>query len=122
VQGVRFHSLQQGPAATHSDLASFDLEPTWQHTAAIENAAAAMLDLDLVITVDGMAAHLAGSLGRPVWLLLKQDADWRWMDARSDSPWYPGMTLWRQAPETGWPELLARVAAALHDWRGARMR
>lgn len=72
---------------------------------------------DLVITVDTMIAHLAGAMGRRVWLLLKYDADWRWMDNRTDSPWYPTMRLYRQARPDDWGEPIAAVdcdLAALH--------
>ena len=63
--------------------------------------AATIGNLDLILTVDTLAAHLAGALGVPTWLLLKQEADWRWMIGRSDSPWYPSLRIFRQpAPGT----------------------
>ena len=76
-------------------------------------AAGAMTSLDLVVSVDSMPAHLAGALGIPVWLLLPRHADWRWMDGREDSPWYPTMRLFRQRRAGDWAELIARVAARL---------
>ncbi len=75
--------------------------------------AARVAACDLVVTVDTMIAHLAGALGRPVWLLLHHVADWRWMDARHDSPWYPTMRLYRQAQPGGWHEPLAMVGRDL---------
>lgn len=72
-----------------------------------------MQSLDLVITCDTSIAHLAGALGRPVWVVLKQTADWRWLTTREDSPWYPTMRLFRQSRLGDWPEVFARVAAAL---------
>ena len=69
--------------------------------------------LDLVISVDTMPAHLAGALGVPVWTLLPAEADWRWMEGRDDSPWYPTMRLFRQARGGAWAPVIARVAAAL---------
>ena len=75
--------------------------------------ASAIARLDLVITVDTMIAHLAGALGRETWLLLRQDSDWRWMEGRSDSPWYPSMRLYRQSRAGDWSEPLARIAADL---------
>jgi ADP-heptose:LPS heptosyltransferase len=79
----------------------------------IEDTAATIAGLELVITVDTMVAHLAGALGRPTWLLLKHDADWRWMEGRSDSPWYPSMRLYRQTMPGDWTGVVARVVADL---------
>jgi hypothetical protein len=72
-----------------------------------------MRGLDLVITVDTMTAHLAGALGVPVWTLLRADADWRWMEDRDDSPWYPTMRLFRQQEPGEWEPVIERVTAAL---------
>jgi hypothetical protein len=69
--------------------------------------------LDLLITVDSMPAHLAGALNVPVWTLLHQDSDWRWMDQRDDSPWYPSMRLFRQAQQDNWEPVIAQVTDAL---------
>ncbi|MDB5946320.1 MAG: hypothetical protein JWQ33_1346 [Ramlibacter sp.] len=113
--GARFFSLQQGDAAGVAHAARLGVEPLSRRTADIATAAAAMLQLDLVITVDAMAAHLAGTLGRPTWVLLKPDADWRWMDGRSDSPWYPGMRLWRQPAAGDWTTVVAAMGAALRS-------
>jgi ADP-heptose:LPS heptosyltransferase len=77
------------------------------------DAAAAILSLDLVISVDTMVAHLAGALGKPVWTLLSTEADYRWLLGREDSPWYPTMRLFRQARPGDWREVMARVAEAL---------
>ena len=68
--------------------------------------------LDLVIAVDTAVAHLAGAMGKPVWLLLPPVADWRWLTERADSPWYPTARLFRVGSD-GWPALLDRVAAEL---------
>ncbi len=65
-----------------------------------------MMDLDLIITVDTMTAHLAGALGLPVWVLLPFEADWRWMLDRADSPWYPTMRLFRQKAQGDWASAL----------------
>jgi ADP-heptose:LPS heptosyltransferase len=69
--------------------------------------------LDLLITVDSMPAHLAGALGKPVWNLLHAEADWRWMDGRQDSPWYPTMRLFRQQCPGDWEGVICRVAGEL---------
>ncbi|MGZ3249836.1 MAG: glycosyltransferase family 9 protein, partial [Croceibacterium sp.] len=58
-------------------------------------------------------AHLAGALGAPTWLALPQVADWRWMDERDDSPWYPSLRLFRQAAPGDWPGVFAAMASAL---------
>ena len=79
----------------------------------IYEAARRMASLDLLITVDSMPAHLAGALGIPVWTLLRKEADWRWMDERDDSPWYPTMRLFRQRAEGEWPDVIERVAESL---------
>jgi tetratricopeptide (TPR) repeat protein len=67
----------------------------------------------LVITVDTSTAHLAGMMGVPTWILLPHIAEWRWLQNRDDSPWYPSMKLWRQSKPGDWGELVARVANAL---------
>jgi hypothetical protein len=76
---------------------------------------------DLVITVDTVFAHLAGALGRPVWLLLPTDADWRWMQGRNDSPWYPTARLFRQRRAGDWSEVAARVRERLFRWLDSRV-
>jgi ADP-heptose:LPS heptosyltransferase len=75
--------------------------------------AAVVAQLDLVITVDTVFAHLAGALGRPVWILLPFNSDWRWLRDRDDSPWYASARLYRQRRLGEWPEVLARVARDL---------
>lgn len=75
---------------------------------------AALVDLmDLVISVDTSVAHLAGALGKPVWLLLPLNPDWRWLLERSDSPWYPSARLFRQSRSGDWDEVLERVASEI---------
>jgi len=78
---------------------------------------AALIDqLDLVISVDTAVAHVAGALGKPTWLLLSNNPDWRWLEERDDSPWYPSMKLYRQSPEaSGWEQVVARIQRDLID-------
>jgi ADP-heptose:LPS heptosyltransferase len=83
------------------------------------DSAAAIVNLDLVITIDSMVAHLAGALGRPVWVLLSVAPDWRWLLDREDSPWYPTARLFRQERLGDWDPVLARVAEALENARRA---
>ncbi len=78
-----------------------------------QEMAAVMANLDLLVMSDTGPTHLAGALGRPVWVALERYADWRWMREREDSPWYPNMRLFRQRAEDDWDEVFARIAAAL---------
>jgi hypothetical protein len=82
---------------------------------AFVDTAAIMQSLDLVITCDTATAHLAGALGRPVWVALPYDADWRWLEGRTDSPWYPTMRLFRQAAPDDWISVFAAMETALAD-------
>ena len=113
LEEVQLFSLQQGEAASDPLLQRLDIERLSPRTTDIAMAAAAMMQLDLVITIDGMPAHLAGTLGRPTWVMLKQEADWRWMDGCEDSPWYPGMRLFRQRRAGDWGGVAQEVAAQL---------
>lgn len=114
---IHWHSLQVGDAAqplARPDFASqiVDLGSRFEH---FEDTAEAIRELDLVLSVDTAVAHLAGAMGKTVWLLLPFEAEWRWMTAREDSPWYPTMRLFRQSSPGNWKELLERVARALKD-------
>lgn len=91
-----------------------------EHMRDFADTAAVLAQLDLLITVDTGIAHLAGALGVPIWLLVARTPDWRWFTEREDSPWYPTLRLFRQG-DGGWPEVLARVQAALGQ-RIARAR
>lgn len=72
--------------------------------------------LDLVITVDTLAAHLAGALGVPAWVMLQYSADWRWMIDRNDSPWYPSLRLFRQPVPGDWSSVVCAVNESLREW------
>ena len=104
-------ALQTGPRSR--ELAAFGVA---DHSGALSDwadTAAAVSVLDLLITVDTAAAHLAGALGIPVWLMLPYAPDWRWMLHREDSPWYASMRLFRQPSPGDWEGVARRVAAAL---------
>ena len=79
------------------------------------DAAALIENLDLVITVDTAVAHLAGAVGKPVWILLPWVADWRWLQGREDSPWYPTARLFRQSAARDWVPVIKRVDDALQS-------
>jgi hypothetical protein len=72
-----------------------------------------MASLDLVISADMAIAHLAGALGRPVWVALKHVPDWRWLLDRADTPWYPAMRLFRQPAPGDWTGVFAEMTAGL---------
>ncbi len=79
------------------------------------DTAAIVANLDLVISVDTSVAHLAGALGKPVFLLDRYDNCWRWLSGREDSPWYPSLRIFRQQHSGEWQPVIARVAAALGE-------
>jgi predicted O-linked N-acetylglucosamine transferase (SPINDLY family) len=113
---VTFYSLQKGPVSPHAagmpPLPLLDLQ---EQLTDLADTAAAIANLDLVITVDTAVAHLAGALGRPVWVLLPYEAPWRWLLDREDSPWYPTMKLFRQKTRGDWQAVVRRVARELAD-------
>jgi tetratricopeptide (TPR) repeat protein len=84
------------------------------------DTAALISQLDLVISVDTSVAHLAGALGRPIWIALPFTPDWRWQMHRSDSPWYPQARLFRQRARGDWTSVVNAIASALDAWTPAR--
>jgi len=117
---VVLHSLQVGVDAQQ-------LEPWLGQTGIVDHSAqlgnfldtaCILSQLDLVISVDTAVAHVAGALGRPTWCLLQHNADWRWLRGRTDTPWYPSMTLFRQAKLGDWPSAIAAMADKLRDLLG----
>jgi hypothetical protein len=107
--GVQLYSLQGGPAAALADA----VPATLTDIGTINHAATRILELDLVISVDTMVAHLAGALGRPVWTLLHADCDWRWGRDSDQAPWYPTMRLFRQKSAGKWDGVIEAVCEAL---------
>ena len=79
------------------------------------DTAAIMMSLDLVLAVDTAVVHLAGALARPVWAMITEPADWRWLVGRTDSPWYPTLRLFRQTRHADWAPVVQSVAQALHQ-------
>lgn len=115
MQGVTFVSLQRGPAAgeVQALAAAWNLEQVESQEGSIADLASLMQGLDVIVTVDTMTAHLAATLGRPVWTMLPYAADWRWQMDRSDSPWYPSMRLVRQSAPGDWTTVAEQVAQEL---------
>jgi tetratricopeptide (TPR) repeat protein len=115
VQGVRFFSLQKGAAAEQARRppAGMELVDWTGELRDFADTAGLMEALDLVITVDTAAAHLAGAMGKRVWTVLALAADWRWLLGREDSPWYPSMRLFRQERPGDWAGVMERVGREL---------
>ncbi|GAC1346258.1 MAG: hypothetical protein NVSMB18_27950 [Acetobacteraceae bacterium] len=106
VAGTAFFGLQFGAQSCPAELPIVDL---MRDVKDFRDTAEAIAGLDLVITVDTAVAHLAGTIGVPVWLLSRFRGCWRWLEGREDSPWYPGMRVFRQAEPNDWRGLVARV-------------
>jgi ADP-heptose:LPS heptosyltransferase len=136
LEGTTFYSLQVGHAAEqvkqlHPPARLVDLQDDQEDFA---DTAAIVANLDLVISVDTSVAHLAGAMGKPVWILLSNAPDWRWFLEREDSPWYPTARLFRQSTHGNWRDVLGRLerelrkllagpsSARLRSGRGPRRR
>lgn len=119
LKGVELCSLQVGPRAVEAEAAGLRRLDPWLTDFA--ETAAAMERLDLILSVDTATAHLAGALGRPAWTLLAFAGEWRWMQGRSDTPWYPGMRLYRQPAPGDWTRLAEGVARDLAALAEARL-
>jgi hypothetical protein len=114
-----FHSFQRGPERDELERIGkrFTIHDTAQHSASMLDTAADLSNMDLIISVDTFAAHLAGALNRTVWLMLPWAADWRWMLDTEMSPWYPSMRLFRQPAPGDWKSVIASVARTLNSFR-----
>lgn len=120
IPGVEVHSLQKG--ADEDDL---DHVPEGRRVIRhgrlltdFADTAARIAGLDLVIAVDTAVVHLAGALGKPCWILLSTDPDWRWMRDRADSPWYPTVRLFRQPSLGDWSPVVAQMTNELRSMAG----
>jgi Tfp pilus assembly protein PilF len=115
LDGVEFHSLQAPIRPEHQALVT--RWPRWvDATSGMTNfrvTAEYLVGLDLVIAVDTAVAHLAGAMGKPVWLLVQDSLDWRWQLNRADSPWYPTLRLFRQSHRGDWRPLMEQVVTEL---------
>lgn len=116
ISGCRFYSLQVGKAASDASGAGLPLIAWGEDLRDFGDTAAAMSQLDLIITVETAAAHLAGALGKPAWVMLAQVPAWRWLLDRSDSPWYPTLRLFRQTRAGDWSSVITALAQALGQY------
>lgn len=117
VAGATFYSLQFGPGSEQlkqapPDAHLIDLAPELRDFA---DTAAIVASLDLIISVDTSVAHLAGAMGKPVWILLNKGCDWRWFLDREDSPWYPTARLFRQTTAGAWQDVVDRIEHELRQ-------
>lgn len=115
--GVAFFSLQKGDG--RRDLEGRVMPPSFHDLDPLigdfADTAAAMVNLDVVVSSCTAPVHLAGALGVPIWIALPFAADWRWLERREDSPWYPSARLFRQSAPGRWDDVVARLAAALTE-------
>ncbi len=115
--GFQFFSLQVGKRRMDIEKIPAELQPIdlGVEFVGFSDTVKAIGNLDLIITVDTVIAHLAGSIGKPVWLLLPYQSDWRWMFDRSDSPWYPSMRIFRQNRKSTWEPVITMLNRALSE-------
>ena len=111
LKGAHYFSLQKGEA--ESGPRPFSIVDWMGECQDMLDTAAFIMNLDLVISVDTSVAHLAGALGKDVWLLNRFESEWRWMTDRDDSPWYPKMRIFRQDRPGDWKGVIAKAASAL---------
>jgi Glycosyltransferase family 9 (heptosyltransferase) len=119
---IEFHSLQKGERSQDLAQPSPNIRVKNLELFLRDFGDTALLidQLDLVITVDTSVAHLAGAIGKPVWVLLSYLPDWRWGLEGEQTPWYPTMRLFRQTSAGGWTNVIQRVVQALDAWREGR--
>lgn len=113
VPGVQIVSLQKDAGAGGTDFSTRGGLDWMAASTDLMDTAALIDQLDLVITVDTVVAHLAGALGKPTWLLNRFESEWRWMTGRSDSPWYPSVRIFRQPALRDWDSVIQDVKQAL---------
>jgi Tfp pilus assembly protein PilF len=116
VEGVRFFNLQVGPEGRQTPPVGTKFVDLTSELTDFADAAALAMNLDLIISIDTSIAHLAGSLGRPVWVLLPSRSEFRWLRERTDSPWYPTMRLFRQHSAGDWTRAVLEMQNALQQF------
>ncbi|MBF0268267.1 MAG: tetratricopeptide repeat protein [Alphaproteobacteria bacterium] len=113
VPGVNWISLQTGDVGGQIEGLGLPLLDLGREISDLADTAAIMAHLDLVIAIDSAAAHLAGSLGRPTWIMVRANPDWRWPPKAENTPWYPQARLWRQQRLGDWKPIVEAMASAL---------
>jgi Flp pilus assembly protein TadD len=113
IPGVRFVSLQMGEDAKQPRPSGMELADYTSEIRDFADTAALISQLDLVVSIDTSVAHLAGALGKPVWLLLPNVAAYQWIVGRTDSPWYPTMRVFRQPVQDDWETAISQLSEAL---------
>jgi tetratricopeptide (TPR) repeat protein len=116
VPGIQFYSLQLGEHTAHQLNGHPQVIDVTSDIRDFEDTAAIVENLDLVITVDTSVCHLVGAVGKPVWMLNRHNTCWRWLNDRSDSPWYPTMRIFRQPELAEWKSVIVDVQRDLREW------
>ena len=121
IPGIRWFCLQkdQRPPYAPDPSVGCDFTDWTSELDDFADTAALMENLDLIVSADTSVVHLAGALGRPIWVMMAFAPDFRWMLYRDDSPWYPTMKLFRQPNAGNWQVPIERVTQALHAFRKA---
>ncbi len=114
---VEFYNLYKGPRLREMQtlFQQGKIQNLSERMRTFAETAALITQLDLVISVDSAPVHLTGALGKPAWVLLSCASDWRWLQNRQDSPWYPTVRIFRQSQFQDWDGVMAEVAAALQE-------
>jgi hypothetical protein len=107
--GITWISLQKGASPPHPKDVGWPMLDWMDECHDLLDTGALMANLDLIITVDTAVVHLAGSLGRPTWLLNRYDTEWRWLLEREDSPWYASVRIFRQPKAGDWTSVISRM-------------
>jgi hypothetical protein len=115
--GVTFFSIQKGPSEAEAltPPPGMNLVSLSDTIGDFEDTAAILSEVDLLISIDSSPVHLAGALGCPAWVMLPLLPDWRWLQGRDDTPWYPSVRLFRQTEWGRWDQVINRVSSALND-------
>tara|TARA_E500000305_G_scaffold68206_1_gene54313 strand:- start:1916 stop:3724 length:1809 start_codon:yes stop_codon:yes gene_type:complete len=121
LDGVQCYSLQKGPREADLANAPPSLIPLSRDITSFADTVSIVRQLDVTVTTCTSVAHLVGGMGCPVFVLLSHNPDWRWLQHRDDSPWYPSARLFRQARPGDWPGVIEKIGAALGEMQNAKI-